>query len=315
MSWRGLLQQKDEVISAPWTGGRILRKGGRTWEVDGRLPREFGWYSFGLNARKAALKDKCDPNPEVLSHTVSGYLVGDRLVADGVRIDPDPTKILECSEQVFLLDPGLERFVRISAGRTHEGGPLIFKSEEFPLGPEESVRSAFFEKKPNLDQIKEISPALDAAFRMESFQRTEAERRRAEEEKRRQEEEHRQQIAKAIGTAEGRRELAKLDFAAAAKAALRITGAEYLDHRQSRRQSEVVVQFRFRNRRFECVCDLRSLAIIDAGICLTDHRSGEKGDTRFSLESLPAVIGEAMDRHVLHVFRHVDDDFEDEDEY
>jgi hypothetical protein len=44
--------------------------------------------------------------------------------------------------------------------------------------------------------------------------------------------------------------------------------------------------------------------IVDAGICLDDHR-GTKGDTRFTLESLPAVVGEAIRGGKLVVWRHV----------
>jgi hypothetical protein len=50
-----------------------------------------------------------------------------------------------------------------------------------------------------------------------------------------------------------------------------------------------------------------TLWVIDAGVCLDDHR-GTKGDTLFSLEALPGVIAEAMDRHKLVVWRHVPGD-------
>jgi hypothetical protein len=78
----------------------------------------------------------------------------------------------------------------------------------------------------------------------------------------------------------------------------------------------MVVTFRLEGRRFECVCDGTTLRIVDAGICLVDHRTREAGDTRFTLESLPDVIRQAMRERVLHVFRHVgqDDGFRDEDQ-
>ena len=63
------------------------------------------------------------------------------------------------------------------------------------------------------------------------------------------------------------------------------------------------MRFRFRRQRFECVCD-EALRIVDSGICLVDHATGERGDTRFTLESLPAVIGQAMDEGRLVRFRH-----------
>jgi hypothetical protein len=51
---------------------------------------------------------------------------------------------------------------------------------------------------------------------------------------------------------------------------------------------------------------------VDSGICLVDHGTGERGDTRFTLESLPGVVGEAMDLGRLVVFRHVDGEPEED---
>jgi len=44
---------------------------------------------------------------------------------------------------------------------------------------------------------------------------------------------------------------------------------------------------------------------VDSGICLIDHTTEERGDARFTLESLPAVINEAINDQKLVVFRHV----------
>ena len=54
---------------------------------------------------------------------------------------------------------------------------------------------------------------------------------------------------------------------------------------------------------FECVVNKRTLQIIDSGVCLTDESTGVKGDTWLTLESLPGVIGEAMDLDKLVVWR------------
>jgi hypothetical protein len=101
--------------------------------------------------------------------------------------------------------------------------------------------------------------------------------------------------------------MAKLDFGAAAKAALAVGGAELLDWRDSRVAGEAVVQFRYLGRRFECVAQKATLRIVDSGICLVDHHTGFRGDTLLTLESLPGTIAQATREHKLVVFRHVDD--------
>lgn len=320
MGWRDLLQTEDEKLTAPWVGGRELRRDARTWKLEGQLPAEFGWFKFSLAGRRASVADAAQPDPDLLRHSVAGYLVGDRLVPDGARVEPEPEKILECSERVWLIEPGLDRFVRISAGRTHEGGPLVYKAQEMPFGPENEVLQAFLDRRPSVGGISGVVPALDAAFRMECWQRAEAERRRVEAERQRREEEERraqearrQQLIEQLGDGRGRREMARVDLETAVRAALAIGGAELLDCRPSRQRGEVVVQFRLDRRQFECTCNAATLQIIDAGICLTDHRTGQRGDTFFTLESLPGVIREAERRHVLHVFRHVDDDVDIDD--
>jgi hypothetical protein len=299
-------------VIAPWVSGRILTINGRTWKIEGRLPREAGWYKFKTKAREARLDGPAEADLEALRDIVYGYLVGDRIVADDTRVDPNPAKITEVSETVYLIEPGLDRFVRVSAGRTSDDGPLLYRRQEMPLGPEADVLTAFLDDKASVNDVRDVAPALDAAFRMERWQKVEAERRRLElerlqreENERRAVEECRRKLVEQLGDAAGRREMAKVDFAQAARAALAVGGAQYLDHRTAHRRNEVVVRFRFLNRRFECVCDETTLRIIDAGICLVDEDTGERGDSRFTLETLPSVIREADEDHKLVVFRHV----------
>jgi hypothetical protein len=187
--------------------------------------------------------------------------------------------------------------------------------QEFPQGPEAEVQVAYQDRKESVDHVAGVTPALDLAFRWVSRQRLLAEEREREMERIRQEEERKRvaeeklrQAMKDAGTGAGRRALAQRDFTAAAKAALALTGAELLDARPSYNRREMVVQYRFRNRRLECVVDKDTMRVVDSGICLQDHRTGVKGDTRFTLESLPTVIGEAMRTGKLVVYRHVDGD-------
>ena len=97
--------------------------------------------------------------------------------------------------------------------------------------------------------------------------------------------------------------MAKVDFPQAARAALQVAGAEFLDAKSIRR-NEWAVKYRLDGGRYECTCD-EKLGIIDAGICLTDHDTGEKGDTYFTLESLPAVLRQAARERRLVVHRYV----------
>jgi hypothetical protein len=130
------------------------------------------------------------------------------------------------------------------------------------------------------------------------------ERRRAEEAERARQS-ARAELLERLGDSETRRAMARVDFAEAARAALVLSGAEYLDHRRAFGRAEWIVRFRFLGQRFECVVD-EALQIVDAGICLRDHQTGEIGDGRFTLESLPSVIKEADEGGVLVRFRHVE---------
>jgi hypothetical protein len=311
--WRELLSKPGETIVSAWVGGRELRSGVQTWTIDGRLPRQEGWYRFGIEGRRARVKEAVEPETDSLRHLCRGYLVGDRLVGDEQRIDPDPSLIVESSETVHLLDRGLGRFVRIVAGRLFDGGPLVFKHQDMPLGAEDAVLAAYLARAESVGGIANVPPALDAAFRMESWMRVDTERRRAEAEaarkaeaERLEREERNRQLATQTGTSEGRRALAAIDFGAAARAALALTGAEYLDHQPSYNPNEMVVTYRHVRRTLVCTCDAHTLRIIDAGICLRDYRRGTKGDQLFSLESLPSVVAEAERRGILVVERRPD---------
>ena len=313
--WQTLLQAADETVTLRWTGGRELSSKSITWEIVGKLPGEFGWYTFKLNGRKAFEPTAAEPVYEFIPEprSLKGYLVGDRLVVDGARVHLDPQNIAKCSETVFLLEEGLDRFARIAAGRIYENGPLIFKRIDMPLGVEDDVLNALLDNRASIDHIKGVPVALDAAFRMEVWQREQAEIRRSElarlhaeedarlraEEERRQHEARRRELIERLGDSATRRQMVNVDFGEAARASLAVANAEYLDHRASNRRGETVVRFRVDGRRFECVCDQR-LRIVDAGICLAG------ADRECTLESLPSVIREAIREGLLVIYRHVD---------
>ncbi len=313
--WKNLLAPQDTVI-APWIGGRALRARARTFKIKGELPTEHGWHEFDVGGgRAASWVGAADPDYDALDNcpTVTGYLVGDRLIPDNADIVVDPSRIIAQSLAVHLVLPGLERFSRATAA-LHEGTPLFLR-QEFPQGPESDVQAAFQDRAPNVNHIPGVTPALDLSFRWQSWWRERCERRmeqlrrereerEAREEAERQAQETRELIRATGGDGAHRRALAAVDFAAAAQAALGVSGAELLDCRDSPNRGEMVVQFLHQRRRFECVVDRVSLRVVDAGICLVDEETGERGDRRFTLESLPAVITEAIRNGVLVIFRH-----------
>lgn len=310
MGWRDLLQQ-DETVTVPWTGGRTVRSRGRTFQVNGALPEEHGFQTFAVTGgRRATWKGSSPVTADDWfgddAVWVRGWLIGDRLAPDDAAVVPDLARLITQTERVHLIEPGLDRYARIVAARDDER--LIFVRQDFPLGPEEAVRTAFQDGVPSVDAVPGVPPALDLAFRLASFQRDEVVRRRAELEEQRLQEEREEALRKRQGGL-ARRTLARHDFEGGAQAALAVTGAVLLDHRAAYQRGEHVVQFRFQGQRFECVCD-DALRIVDAGICLVDHRTGERGDTRFTLESLPAVIGQAINEGRLVRFRHVGEEDE-----
>jgi len=318
MSWEDLLEEGNEKV-LPWYGYRKVHDANRTWTISGDLPPEHGWYLFRMEGgRKATLADDTpvELNPYWADHQpqLRGYLVGDRFIDDKSRVDPDPTKLIKQTARVFCVEPGLERFARATVVVDRLGNH-VFIEQLFPQGQEAEVQMAYQDRQSRVDNIAGVTPALDLALRFASYQRELQEERRAElkrireeERKQREKEERLQEAMRNAGTAAGRRVLATQDFETAAREALRVSGAELLDCRDSYNKGEKVVQYRFRDRRLECVVERDTLRIVDAGVCLDDHK-GTKGDTFFTLESLPGVIGEAIDEDSLVVWRHIEGDY------
>jgi hypothetical protein len=307
MGWKDLLQaNEDDSLVTPWVGEGSIRTFDRTWKLKGRRPPEHGWHQFRLEGRKAIWVEPAEAPMGALRNIQKGYLVGDLFVPENAaRVEPKIGVLAKKFGRTHLVEPGLDKFVRVSVGQSYEDGPFIFEAQEFPTGSEEAVLQAFLDGSKSVNDIPGVTPALDVAFQVECWWRAEEVKRREEERKRREAEERRQRILEQIGTGEGRRLLAFDDFEEGARAALAVSGAQFLDHRKGYNHNEYIVRFRLNGRRFECVCDA-FLRIIDAGICLVNHGTGERGDTRFTLESLPTVILEAQNIGALVVFRHVD---------
>jgi hypothetical protein len=313
MGWRDLLQAAPSQGVFTWLGGRRIYDHARTYRVEGQLPREFGWYLFSLAGRIARLLKPAERDNDYLRSLDrfprTGYLVGDRFIPVNARVSRDPAKLLEQTEPVYLVEEGLDRFPLVETITDRESR-TVFVQQTFPGPADDAVREAFIARKESVDDIPHVTPALDLAFGFATHQRKMYEERREELRKIREENERKEAAFRRIGTAAGRREAVAFDLETAVRSALAMGGAELLDVRDGNR-GQAVVTYRFENRRFECVCDRWTLRIIDAGICLEDHLTGERGDTRFTLESLPGVVREAINGRRLHVYRHIDDEEDD----
>ena len=312
MSWKDLLSDKVEIV-LPWTGGRSVSCRSREWCIRGKNPREYGWFRFSVSGgRDATLLGPTDLDPgfEEGHPHVAGFIIGNRLIPDGARVTPDPDHFIDQTLEVYIAERGLERFSRAVAVRLTNGN-YVYVRQEFPQGPEQAVLEAYQDRKDSVDDIPGVTPALDLAFRFVSRERIlsearakELERLRLEEEKKMEAEARFREALKNAGTGAGRRHLATHDFDAAARAALALSGAELLETVDAYNKDERIVRYRFMNQRLECVVNRHTLRITDSGICL--GHGAEKGDTFFTLESLPTVVAEAIRGHKLVVYRHGD---------
>lgn len=304
MTWRDLVSE-PQMFALPWLGGRQLALGVRRWHLDGELPPEHGWYLFDIGGGRRATFDsrrvRPHPIPIVpLAGTVRGIAIGDRFVPDDAAVPVNEDDLVAHCETVHLIDSMVQPFQAVLAARLYEGGPLVYDSPAMPEIASQALQQAFEDGRRDISAVQGVTPALDLAFRLLWKQRDDAERRRIEIDRL----ERLAELERAGGTAVGRRRLAVEDFERAARAALAAGGAEYLSHQQGARPTEMVVRFRTMHERFECVVDARSLAIVDAGICLVDNRTGRRWDSSLSLESLPGVCREALENYVLHRFRY-----------
>ena len=311
-AWEGLLSSDNEQV-LPWTGSNYISDRDRSWKLVGNFPREYGWYRFKTSGgRTATLLGPADPDPDFGEGrtVIKGFLTGDRFIPDNAKVVPDPHQLVKQTRKIYLVEPGLDWFARATAVEISEGlGHLVYLQQEFPEGPDLEAVEAFQDRLTNLNHIKGVTPALDLAFHWLSYWRSEQERMEQErarileeERQRRAAEDKLREAMKDAGTGAGRRALARVDFNAAARAALAVSGAEFLDARPAPDPGEMIVRYRFRHERLACVVERYSLRIMDAGVCL--GHGERKGDKKFTLESLPAVVGWAMDLNRLVIWRH-----------
>jgi len=293
---------------APYFGDeRVCTLDGRGWKVKYRL--HPGWYEWEGQGRKARNVRRLNNDaPEVFETLMDryddtvvakGYLIGDRFLHEG----EEPRASLRRLSQLFFLPP-TERFTEVEAilwPDTH----WVFV-EDLGLTPQSEEANRLFEGREEEEAVKEIpvvSPRLLRAFRFESWIRSEAERRRAEEEQRIQEEIRKADAAERARILEVERRVRMATLEGRVREALHSMGARFTSARDSLLKTEAVVRYQYRGKRLECVVRKETLGIVDAGICLTDHRTNRKHDARLTLRALVTVVDEAINTQQLVVWR------------
>lgn len=312
MGWEDFLCRNQERI-LPWTGGGEVCTASNSWRIEGARPSSIGWYLFEVWGRKLHLLSSRvqEPRLEDFGHTklLRGYTLGsNRFISDKASPSGD---ILKDSVRLYCCDQSLPKFSRVTCVQNRLG-QVIFLEQEWGESCDDEVLAAYEEGR-SIEDVKGVSPALHAAYlwcvRQDLRQKDREERLTL---KRREQELQAQVFAerdKALAeipnpySAQGRRVLAQVDFDEAAKRALASGGGRFLSSRDGHHMDERIVRYLVAGERIECVVDAVTLSIKDSGVCLTDEITGEKGDERFTLESLPSVIQEASDQGVLVIWR------------
>lgn len=316
IDYRQFLDQKEDLV-LPYFGGRFVTRASFrrlriTSPAVGAPILSPGWWRFQVSGRYATPIEKVDPDPLILAHRahVRGHSIGDLVVWDGAI--PEPVHLIP--------DDRPARFALITAARW--GNDLIFGNLLFETEAEESARRAFEDQR-SLREIKGIPATLRAAFgyaiAFDVARRMNVPLAPVE-------------IAGSIvGLAErdDGRVLAELlvneiiharrthlstaaipvlpairlqreeDIEARCGISLRKGGAELLDLRQM--DGELVeVTYRFMAQRFQSIVNRRTLQVIEAGICLSGR------DNLATLDTLPAILREAIQTHRLVITRHGD---------
>lgn len=322
VDYRKFLGKTEELV-LPWLGGPIIESKDRRFKLTARPPRP-GWYRCTLVGRVANAHEAADPVLDPLPK-LRGHLHRGWLFAAGAPPE----------ELLLLPEDEAQPFQSVVARRWH-GGEALFDAIDFDGDAEEAVRRAV-DDGTSLRDVKGVTPSLRTAYAWEMVRRiaqkeepsehvgpTEVARfaldvsEGGEPAARRALDEilHARRGGR-IAIAAGGRVYVREVVAAARRArkdatwdnveeraedALHAAGARLLGIR--RMPDQVEVRFRFSGDTFVCLADPFTLRILDAGICLVDHATNERGDEELTLDSLPSVLREAMDLGALVHTRH-----------
>jgi hypothetical protein len=309
---------KVETCVLPYFGGARVETSSRRLRLTGALDAP-GWYTFEIKGREASPKGPADaPDLSDLS-IVRGHVVGRSLVGDHAS----------CIEMELMPEDEPPLFSPCRARRWHSGD-LIFDALDFEGDAEVLAREALEDGR-SLDGVKGIGAPLRAAFALAILLKVSrdlaipfsprevrrdilaiAERgpeaavqalRRLDHERRMWRAMH-PEDALPRGQAPMPRhrgpEPTLENAEERAEAALDAAGARLLAVRRLG-QNQLEVRYRFMDERFVTICDAITLGVYDSGVCL--GHGDERGDRLLTLESLPAVIREAIDTGVLVITR------------
>jgi hypothetical protein len=328
VDYRAFLGQEQALV-LPYFGGAWVDALDRRLRVAPFEPA--GWYRFGVKGRVASKPQACDRPDLSALPAVRGHLLSGRLVHSGAA-----------AESVYFLPPDEPARFAACRARRWPSGELLFDELEFESDAEEAARRAL-EEGHALDAVKGVPATLRAAFgyavveaaarrlaipvspaearaklavvaqggaaAAEAFVRGLAEERALVQ--RELAVLHREQqvrlAAQAVRDERARRAEAarRLGARAAenaearAEAALQAAGARLLRSR-ALAGGALEVTFSFLGHRFVSVADAVTLQVQDAGICL----GHPPADEELTLDSLPAVIREAVETDRLVITRH-----------
>jgi hypothetical protein len=311
---------KVETCVLPYFGGTRVYDRSRTLRLPSALDAP-GWYEFEVKGRECTPKGPADAPDLSDLPLCRGHVVGEWLVSENAACE---TMTLLPADEPELFSP--------ARARRWPSDDLLFESIDFEGDAESAVRDALADGL-SLEGVKGVSSPLRAAFAYATLKKvsrdlaiafaprevkkdvaaiaqrgppaaTEA-LRRLDQERRLWRALHPEEAAPRAHHTPPRRHHGPeptLDNAeeradrALASAGARMTGIRIMGY-----ANQVEVSYRFMGERFITICDAVTLNVWDAGICL--GHGIYRGDRQLTLESLPAVIREAIETEVLVITR------------
>jgi len=333
MDYRKFLGREEELV-LPWLGGPTVETRDRRLRL-AAPPAAPGWYAFTVKGRQAAVKAPVEPPPLDDLPAVRGHFLSGRLVRDGGNAEelvfppPDePARFAPVKARRW--HSGELFFDSLEFETDAEAAVREALAEDRPLstvkGAGATLRAAYayavlesasrrlnvpfapLEVRQHLTDVAERGiPGAERALQALHAEREQARRELAELERRRAAAQAAQELREARERrVEEARKVQRDDpkkwreyVHEKADAALEAAGAR-LEQSRLLASGDLEVIFRFMGQRFISVVSSVTFRVIDSGICL----GHPPRDDLVTLESLCAVIKEAIDTHRLVILRH-----------